>query len=540
MGLEGWRSGLPASLARDHRRLDLHRDGPAALDRVQPAARPRTAVSPNVTGLEVLISLVAFTLDLRRARRRRVPARHEDRSQKGPTLPGRRAPSRDRARRRHRHDGLLGGSGHGSRLRSGSGSSRFLFVGYFVLDGFDFGVGMSLPFLGKDDIDRRLIINTIGPVWDLNETWVIVAGACLFAAFPEWYATLFSGFYLALLLILLALIAARGLVRVPPPARQSEVEERGFDAMIVVGSAVPALLWGVAFANIVQGVPLDADHEFTGSLLDLLNPYAPARRAHHAAPVLHARRVLRRAEDRGRAARARAAARRAVGAHHRSSSRPRSWSGPVFGVRHRSWFWILAAIAALALIGGWLANVRGARAGAFGSWPSPSRRPCSPCSRPVPRRDAVVERPGEQPHDRATPRAPTYTLTVMSWARARLPPAGAALPGLDVLGLPQAGHARRPSRRRRTDHVKPLDPRLVRRSRSARWFLIAGGALGGRPGRGDHRVRVGARGARRRAHRRHADAAGVAAPRAARRRGIRSGPRGLAVGPGRLGRARCA
>ncbi len=82
----------------------------------------------------------------------------------------------------------------------------FLFVGYFVLDGFDFGVGMSLPFLGKDDIDRRLLINTIGPVWDLNETWVIVAGACLFAAFPEWYATLFSGFYLPLLLILLALI----------------------------------------------------------------------------------------------------------------------------------------------------------------------------------------------------------------------------------------------------------------------------------------------------------------------------------------------
>jgi cytochrome bd quinol oxidase subunit 2 apoprotein (EC 1.10.3.-) len=83
----------------------------------------------------------------------------------------------------------------------------FLFVGYFVLDGFDFGVGMSLPFLGKNDISRRQIINTIGPVWDLNETWVIVAGACLFAAFPEWYATLFSGFYLALLLILLALIA---------------------------------------------------------------------------------------------------------------------------------------------------------------------------------------------------------------------------------------------------------------------------------------------------------------------------------------------
>ncbi len=148
-----------------------------------------------------------------------------------------------------------------------------LFVGYFVLDGFDFGVGMSLPFLGKDDVSRRQIINTIGPVWDLNETWVIVAGACLFAAFPEWYATLFSGFYLALLLILLALIA-RGVSFEYRHQRDSLAWKRGFDRLIVIGSALPAFLWGVAFSNIVQGVPLDADHEFVGSLLTLLNPYA--------------------------------------------------------------------------------------------------------------------------------------------------------------------------------------------------------------------------------------------------------------------------
>ncbi|MCD2498943.1 MULTISPECIES: cytochrome d ubiquinol oxidase subunit II [Microbacterium] len=148
-----------------------------------------------------------------------------------------------------------------------------LFVGYFVLDGFDFGVGMSLPFLGKDDVSRRQVINTIGPVWDLNETWVIVAGACLFASFPEWYASLFSGFYLALLLILLALIL-RGVSFEYRHQRDSAKWKRGFDTMIVVGSAVPALLWGVAFANIVQGVPLDADHNFTGTLFTLLNPYA--------------------------------------------------------------------------------------------------------------------------------------------------------------------------------------------------------------------------------------------------------------------------
>ncbi|KQX07113.1 MULTISPECIES: cytochrome d ubiquinol oxidase subunit II [unclassified Leifsonia] len=148
-----------------------------------------------------------------------------------------------------------------------------LFIGYFVLDGFDFGVGMSLPFLGRDEADRRVLINTIGPVWDLNETWLIVAGACLFAAFPEWYATLFSGFYLALLLILLALIV-RGVSFEYRHQRPESQWKAWFDGMIIVGSAVPALLWGVAFANIVQGVPLDAGHNYTGTLIDLLNPYA--------------------------------------------------------------------------------------------------------------------------------------------------------------------------------------------------------------------------------------------------------------------------
>jgi cytochrome bd ubiquinol oxidase subunit II len=147
------------------------------------------------------------------------------------------------------------------------------FIGYFVLDGFDFGVGMSLPFLGRDDTDRRVLINTIGPVWDLNETWVIVAGAAMFAAFPEWYATLFSGFYLPLLLILLALIA-RGVSFEYRHQRPEAAWKKRFDRMIVAGSALPAFLWGVAFANIVQGVPLDADHNYIGTVLDLLNPYA--------------------------------------------------------------------------------------------------------------------------------------------------------------------------------------------------------------------------------------------------------------------------
>ena len=147
-----------------------------------------------------------------------------------------------------------------------------LFVGYFVLDGFDFGVGMSLPFLGKDEVGKRQIINTIGPVWDFNETWLIVAGACLFAAYPEWYASLFSGFYLAPLLILLALIL-RGVSFEYRHQREGLRWKKGFDTMIVIGSVLPALLWGVAVANLVQGVPLDENHEYTGSLLTLLNPY---------------------------------------------------------------------------------------------------------------------------------------------------------------------------------------------------------------------------------------------------------------------------
>ena len=153
----------------------------------------------------------------------------------------------------------------------------FLFIGYFVLDGFDFGVGMSLPFLGKDDTDRRVLINTIGPVWDLNETWVLVAGASLFAAFPEWYASLFSGFYLPLLLILAALIARGVAFEYRGKGKTIGADEvrwkATFDWMIVVGSALPALLWGVAFANIVQGVPLNEQHIYTGTLFTLLNPY---------------------------------------------------------------------------------------------------------------------------------------------------------------------------------------------------------------------------------------------------------------------------
>ncbi len=148
-----------------------------------------------------------------------------------------------------------------------------LWIGYFTLEGFDFGVGILLPFLAKSDTERRVMINTIGPVWDGNEVWVLVAGGATFAAFPEWYATLFSGFYLPLLLILVALIL-RGLAFEYRAKRDDDRWRRRWDAAIFFGSLVPAVLWGVAFANIVRGVEIDADLEYVGTFLDLLNPYA--------------------------------------------------------------------------------------------------------------------------------------------------------------------------------------------------------------------------------------------------------------------------
>ena len=148
-----------------------------------------------------------------------------------------------------------------------------LWIGYFVLEGFDFGVGALLPLVGRTEAERRAVLSTIGPVWDGNEVWLLVAGGATFAAFPDWYATLFSGFYLPLLAILLALIV-RGISIEYRSKHHSERWLAVCDRAIFVGSVLPAFLWGVAFANIVRGVPIDRSGEFTGTVLDLLNPFA--------------------------------------------------------------------------------------------------------------------------------------------------------------------------------------------------------------------------------------------------------------------------
>ena len=152
-----------------------------------------------------------------------------------------------------------------------------LFLGFLVLEGFDFGVGMLMAPLGAagegdSETRRRAVLNTIGPVWDANEVWLITAGAAMFAAFPNWYATVFSALYLPLLAILFAMILR--IVGIEWRGKVDDTRWRGWaDAAIAIGSWLPAILWGVAFAILVRGLPIDAEHRVHLSITDVLNAY---------------------------------------------------------------------------------------------------------------------------------------------------------------------------------------------------------------------------------------------------------------------------
>ncbi|MEV0121754.1 cytochrome d ubiquinol oxidase subunit II [Streptomyces sp. NPDC050703] len=148
-----------------------------------------------------------------------------------------------------------------------------LWIGYFFLEGFDFGIGVLTKLLARNRVEKRVLINTIGPVWDGNEVWLLTAGGATFAAFPEWYATLFSGFYLPLLLILVCLIV-RGVAFEYRAKRPEERWQTNWEHAIFWTSLIPAVMWGIAFGNIVRGVKIDAHKEYVGSFFDLLNPYA--------------------------------------------------------------------------------------------------------------------------------------------------------------------------------------------------------------------------------------------------------------------------
>ena len=151
----------------------------------------------------------------------------------------------------------------------------FFWAGYFLLEGFDFGVGMLLPFLPRDERERRVMFESIGPVWDGNEVWLVVAGGATFAAFPSWYATMFSGFYIALLLALAFLI-----IRVVSFEWREKRESARWRATWMwantIGSVGAALIWGVGLANLLYGVPIDSDGDFAGSFADLFSPYTVA------------------------------------------------------------------------------------------------------------------------------------------------------------------------------------------------------------------------------------------------------------------------
>ena len=148
-----------------------------------------------------------------------------------------------------------------------------LWAGYFFLEGFDFGVAAVTPFVIRDELDRRLCLNAVGPTWDGNEVWLIVAGGATFAAFPLWYAKLFSGFYLALFLVLVALIA-RGVSFEFRDKRPERRWKATWDWANFLGSLVPAFVWGVAFTDLVRGLPLGPGGTYRGGLPGLLHPVA--------------------------------------------------------------------------------------------------------------------------------------------------------------------------------------------------------------------------------------------------------------------------
>lgn len=148
-----------------------------------------------------------------------------------------------------------------------------LFVGFFVLEGFDFGVGAVAKFLGKNDTERRVYINTIGPFWDANEVWLITAGGAMFAAFPHWYATMFSGFYIPLVFMLLALIL-RGVSFEFRGKRENIKWRNTWDWTLFIGSFLPPILWGVVLANFMTGMPIDENKEMVGGFLQFLHPFA--------------------------------------------------------------------------------------------------------------------------------------------------------------------------------------------------------------------------------------------------------------------------
>lgn len=233
----------------------------------------------------------------------------------------------------------------------------FLFSGYFLLEGFDFGVGILAPIIGKDSAARNTVIRTIGPVWDGNEVWLIVAGGALFAAFPEWYATMFSGMYLPLFLVLVSLI-----IRVVGLEWRKKVDDprwqKWSDRAIFIGSWTPPLMWGFIFANILRGMPIKADHtiDAAAALPGMFNVFAIlGALAFTALFALHGLAFIR-LKTAGRVRTDAAKAAPVVALLAAVTGGPFVlWAAISYG---RSWSWILAVLIIAAVLGGAFALIK--------------------------------------------------------------------------------------------------------------------------------------------------------------------------------------
>lgn len=148
-----------------------------------------------------------------------------------------------------------------------------LFIGFFFLEGFDFGVGMSTRFMARNALERRVLVNTIGPFWDANEVWLLTAGGAIFAAFPNWYATMFSGYYIPLVFLLLALIG-RGVSFEFRGQKDSPLWIKTWDWVIFFGSILPPFLFGVLFASLIQGMPINSDMDMYAGFFDYITVFS--------------------------------------------------------------------------------------------------------------------------------------------------------------------------------------------------------------------------------------------------------------------------
>ena len=304
-------------------------------------------------------------------------------------------------------------------------------TGFFVLEGFDFGVGVLHTVVGRTDDERRVAINSIGPFWDGNEVWLIVAGAAMFAAFPAWYATMFSGPLPRAAARAGGADRARGRVRVPRQARRRRAGSAAWTWATTLGSASIPLVLGIGLGDLVAGLPIDADGEYAGSFTDIFTPYGVWVGVTLLSLCAAARRGVPGAQDR----RARAAARACAGRQARARRRGRD--ARVRRLVADACSSALAPVAVLAAAGAAARRPRGLGLHRHGG--RDGRRPSARCSSTCSRTCMVSSTDAAYNLTVAGAASGSYALKVMTVAAGRAGPARAALPGLELPRVPRPG-----------------------------------------------------------------------------------------------------